>query len=166
MEQYYYDTSNDSVSDLPWYEEILLGTVTGGVGGAVSRVIKKGFDDVVTSAGKYFAKGTGKGNPANIGTSYGKNGRFGTVVENPNLQPIGFSGHAVNQAINRGVKTEAIHNTIKNPVAVLSQQGGNRFAYVSQDAVVVLDKKGNIVTIWGKDTFDYVVKQVLKDAVK
>jgi peroxiredoxin len=55
---------------------------------------------------------------------------------------------------------------VKNPVAVLSQQGGNRFAYVSQEAVVVVDKSGNIVTVWGKDTFDDVVKQVLKDAVK
>lgn len=109
----------------------------------------------------------GTGNVAsNLGKAYGKNGRFGTVIDKPNIQVTGFSGHAVNQAITRGVKTETIQNTVKNPVAVLSQQGGNRFAYVSQEAVVVVDKSGNIVTVWGKDTFDDVVKQVLKDAVK
>jgi hypothetical protein len=115
--------------------------------------------------GKIIAEGTGEV-ASNLGKAYGKNGRFGAIVENPHIQVTGFSGHAVNQAITRGVKTETIQNTVKNPVAVLSQQGGNRFAHVSQEAVVVVDKSGNIVTVWGKDTFDDVVKQVLKDAVK
>ncbi|WP_339061232.1 DUF4258 domain-containing protein [Tepidibacillus marianensis] len=100
---------------------------------------------------------------ANLGKSYGK---FGTVVENPGVKITGFSGHAVNQAITRGVTTEVIQSTVKNPVVVLSQRGGNSFAYVSNEAVVVVKNTGEIITTYGKSNFDATVQQVLKEAIK
>jgi RHS repeat-associated protein len=93
-----------------------------------------------------------------IGTSYGK---FGTVVENPNIEITEFSGHAINQAITRGVNPSAIQDTLNNPVAVLSQRGGGAFAYVSERAVVVVSKAGEVITVWGKETFSPVVKQII-----
>jgi len=100
---------------------------------------------------------------ANLGKSYGK---FGTVVENPGVKITGFSEHAVNQAITRGVTTDVIQNTVKNPVVVLSQRGGNSFAYVSNEAVVVIKNTGEIITTYGKSNFDAIVQQVLKEAIK
>ncbi len=108
------------------------------------------------------AKGAGKA-VTNLGQSYGK---FGTVVENPGAKITGFSRHAVNQAITRGVTTEVIQNTVNNPVAVLSQRGGTSFAYVSNEAVVVVKNTGEIITTYGKSNFDAIVQQVLKEAIK
>lgn len=54
-------------------------------------------------------------------------------------------GHPVNQAITRGVSPQAILNTMRNPVAVLSQRGGTRFAYVSNKASVIVNKAGNMM---------------------
>ncbi|AEG61159.1 YD repeat protein [Desulforamulus ruminis DSM 2154] len=100
---------------------------------------------------------------ANLGKSYGK---FGTVVKNPGIKITDFSTHGVNQAITRGVTTNIIKRTIDNPTVVLSQRGGNAFAYVSRDAVVVVDKAGKIITTYGKNHFDTIVNQVLKEAMK
>lgn len=100
---------------------------------------------------------------SNLGKSYGK---FGTVVENPRVKVTGFSGHSVNQAITRGVTTDVIQNTVKNPVVVLSQRGGNSFAYISNEAVVVVKNTGEIITTYGKSNFDATVQQVLKEAIK
>ena len=124
----------------------------GNIGGGGGRVI-----DLSPTA-------EGTAEAANIGESYGK---FGTVVENPKIAVKGFvDGHPVNQAITRGVSPQAILNTMRNPIAVLSQRGGTRFAYVSNDAVVIVNKAGNIVTTWGKSNFDKTVLQVLEDAKK
>ncbi len=129
------------------------------IGGGVKTV---GARLVKFSAGKKICEGAGNA-VANLGKSYGK---FGTVVENPGVKITGFSGHAVNQAITRGVTTEVIQNTVKNPVAVLSQRGGNSFAYVSNEAVVVVKNTGEIITTYGKGNFDAIVQQVLKEAIK
>jgi hypothetical protein len=87
------------------------------------------------------------------------------VVENPGVKITRFSGYSVNQAITRGVTTDVIQNTVKNPVAVLSQRGGESFAYVSNEAVVVISKAGEIITSYGKSNFDSIVQQVLREAL-
>jgi len=114
-----------------------------------------------TSGGIKLVKGAA--GVANLGKAYGK---FGTIVENPGIKITGFSGHSVNQAITREVSTEVIQNTVKNPIAVLSQRSGNSFAYVSNEAVVVVDKAGEIITTYGKNNFDAIVQQVLKETIK
>jgi RHS repeat-associated protein len=127
--------------------------------GDVANVLNKA-DDIIEGTGKAIEGAAGV---ANLGKSYGK---FGTVVENPGIKITGFSKHGVNQAITRGVTTDVIQNTVKNPVAVLSQRGGNSFAYISNDAVVVVKNTGEIITTYGKSNFDATVQQVLKEAIK
>ena len=131
---------------------------------AVFAVLKNEAESKTASYCSLDLTSEGAGTVAsNLGKSYGK---FGTVVENPGVKITGFSGHAVNQAITREVTTNVIQNTVKNPVAVLSQRGGNSFAYVSNEAVVVVKNTGEIITSYGKSNFDATVQQVLKEAIK
>jgi len=125
---------------------------------AVEKVGKEGAEAVTNKAIEEGAKKVA----ANLGKSYGK---FGTVVKNPSIKIVDFSTHGLNQAITRGVTTKVIKSTIDDPVVVLSQRGGSAFAYVSNDAVVVVDKAGKIITTYAKNYFDVVVKQVLKETM-
>jgi hypothetical protein len=67
------------------------------------------------------AGGAGAGGSNLIGQSFGK---LGTAVENPGLEITGFTGHGINQATTRGVSQETISGTVRNPLIVLLQSGG------------------------------------------
>jgi RHS repeat-associated protein len=113
----------------------------------------------------YAAKTAGKigiGVVGSLGKSYGK---FGTVVENPGIKITEFSKHGIDQAISRGVTPQALQNTMNNPITVLSQRGGSVYAYVSNQAVVVVDKAGKVITTYGSKYFDQTVTKVIKEAV-
>lgn len=66
----------------------------------------------------------------------------------------GYTRHGINQAISRngvGVSNSAIIDAVKNPVKITGQSGG-RFAYEGNDAVVVLNKYGKVITTWAKNS--------------
>ncbi len=56
-----------------------------------------------------------------LGQSFGK---LGTVVEDPGLSITSMSGHAVDQAITRGVSPQAILGAVQDPLVVLQQSNG------------------------------------------
>ena len=56
--------------------------------------------------------------------------------------------HGLDRAIERGVSPQSILNTVRNPAVVL-EQGGGRTLYLTQEAAVVLDGNGQVVTVWG-----------------
>ena len=60
-----------------------------------------------------------------------------------------FSKHALNQAINREVKPDAILDAVTNPLDIQYRANGT-IRYIGKDAVVVLNPQGNVVTIWGQ----------------
>jgi hypothetical protein len=100
-----------------------------------------------------------------IGRSFG---RLGTVVENPGIQLSGFAGsvdpgHAVNQIINRGLSPALIQATLNNPTVVLQQAGG-RFLFLTEQAVVVINDAGQVVTAYGQKEFLPGVLEVLSHA--
>ena len=99
---------------------------------------------------------------SNIGKNYGK---IGTVVENPGLNTTGFSEHAINQAITRGVTTRALLDTVRDPAVVLSQRGGNSFIYISENAAVVLNNAGEIITTYSSQYFDDTIQKILMEAL-
>jgi len=55
-------------------------------------------------------------------------------------------------------------NTFRNPNVVLSQWGGERFLYLSNDAAVAVSKSGELITVMGKNDFGPAIKQILKEA--
>jgi hypothetical protein len=95
---------------------------------------------------------------ANYGDTFGK---LGTVVDNPSATITGFSTHAVNQAITRGVGTNAALSAVKNPSVVLKQSHGGHL-FVNDGAAVVLNKAGKVITTYGSDKFDDVIKGLLQ----
>ena len=147
--------------------------------------ISKTADDIAKFAGKklddlgkgtkklfdidlqLFTKGTGKA--ANIGKFYKG---AGTVVESSPVSKIKgiFTGnkndphHFVNRVIERGLKPDTIMDTFRNPKVILSQWKGQRFRYISDEACIVVNKEGEIITGWLKDEFGDVIKQILKEA--
>ena len=53
----------------------------------------------------------------------------------------------------RRIIKDMINSIVKNG-KVLSQNGGNKFAYITQEGVAVVSKEGKLITAWGKDNFD------------
>ena len=102
-------------------------------------------------------KSVGKGI---VGTSFGK---LGTAVDNSPGKITGFTSHGLNQTISRGVSPSALINTTKNPTVVLQQAGGNRL-YLTDQAAVVLNKKGQVVTTYTSKEFKPHVQDVLTKA--
>lgn len=94
---------------------------------------------------------------ARVGQTFGK---LGTVVENPGLKITGFTEHGINQVITRGVSPDALLETVANPSAVLQQSAG-QYLYLSDQAAVVLDPTGQLVTAYPSSMFDSNVQGAL-----
>ncbi len=133
------------------------------MGEKTGEVLKKGYNKL-----KDFAGGGNSSNldpnkfdkVANLGKSYGK---FGKVIQEAPFNKItGIN----DRAIERGIKTDTILNTVRNPQVVLSQWQGERFAYVTDKATVILNKAGEIVTVWAREEYTDTVLKVLQEAVK
>jgi filamentous hemagglutinin len=66
-----------------------------------------------------------------------------------------YSDHALQQIAGRdggiGVSPTAINDAFSNPVAIqyVPSQYGPTFRYVGQNATVVVNPQGNVVTTWG-----------------
>lgn len=75
------------------------------------------------------------------------------LVHNTCGQITGYTKHGLNQVIGRdggkGVSTKAILDTVKNPTKVVKQAGG-KLKYMSNKAVVVLNKFGKVITAYAK----------------
>ncbi len=72
----------------------------------------------------------------------------------------GYSFHGLHQAISRdgvGVATSAILNAVRNPISVVHQARGT-ILYVGQNASVVLNTAGRVVTVWARNRLGWRVK--------
>ena len=118
-----------------------------------SRLIGKGLG-WAGNALKGLRGGVGK---IPVGTEFGK---LGKVVQNISGKVTGFRGHGLNQTINRGVSPKAILNSVKNPKVVLEQSSGN-MVFLSDDAAVVLNNSGKVVTTYPASMFDDTINTIL-----
>ena len=103
------------------------------------------------------AEAAGSGSASLLGQSFGK---LGTVVENPELDITGFTNHGINQAITRGVSPQSLLGTVNNPSIVLQQSGG-QYLYLSNEAGVVLNPAGRVITTYPSSMFGPNVTNVL-----
>jgi len=95
-----------------------------------------------------------------IGTNFG---RLGTVIQNPSQRITGFTPYSANRAAMRGVRTIDIQQAVAAPVAVFRQSGGNTL-YISDQAAVVLNPRGIVVTTYGRADFDSTILGILQAA--
>jgi Pretoxin HINT domain len=69
----------------------------------------------------------------------------------------GYTRHGLNQAISRdgvGVSPSAINDAVTNPTRVIEQANGT-FRYVGQNATVVLNENGEVVTTWARNSLGW-----------
>lgn len=87
---------------------------------------------------------------------YGENfGEMGIYVEHPNIK-VDWSKHSVHgleRLEKRGLSKQQIEKFIKDG-KVLSQNNGEKFAFITEDGVAILNKQGKLVTAWEEKDFD------------
>ena len=72
----------------------------------------------------------------------------------------GFTEHGLNQAISRdgvGVSSKAILGAVSNPTKVIQQAEG-KVKYIGENATVVLNKAGEVVTTWARNSSGWRIK--------
>ena len=72
----------------------------------------------------------------------------------------GYTRHGINSAISHdgvGVAPRAILDTVRHPLKILTQSDG-RLKIIGQDAVVVLNKSGKVITTWARNSGAYRVR--------
>ncbi|MFN6738125.1 LysM peptidoglycan-binding domain-containing protein, partial [Enterococcus gallinarum] len=87
---------------------------------------------------------------------YGEDfGKMGIYVEHPNIK-VDWSKHSVHgleRLEQRGLSKQQVEDFIKDG-KVLSQNNGEKFAFITEEGVAILNKQGKLVTAWGKNDFD------------
>jgi len=81
-------------------------------------------------------------------------------VEKPELDIGEITGHASDRMTEYGESFDDMQQTVSDPLIVLKQSDG-RFYYLSDDAAVVLDRRGRVITTYPSWKFDYDVKTIL-----
>ena len=97
---------------------------------------------------------------AELGHDFGEMGKY---VEHPNIEVdwSKFAEHGLERMEQRGVTKDMVNDFVRNG-KVLSQNEGNKFAFITKDGVAVVSKDGKLITTWGKDKFDDNMKEIVK----
>jgi len=61
----------------------------------------------------------------------------------------GFTKHGIDQIINRGIRPEALHDAVDNPLKIYLGPDGT-IKFVGRAATVVVNADGEVVTAWGR----------------
>lgn len=89
-------------------------------------------------------------------------GKMGTYVENPNIKVdwTQYAEHAAERMQQRGMTQEMVNNIVENG-KVLSQNNGNKFAYITQEGVAIVSKEGKLITAWSSAEFDSSMLEII-----
>ncbi len=152
-------TYDDPYGLCPW----CIGAVTGVVTGfAIAKLTGADYDlkDAATDAalgavGGGLVSKLGKLNrlrkAAGVATSATEaTASVASRVAGASGEITGFTKHGINQVIQRGVKPGHIMNAVKNatPRRLVDKAGRVSFRYEGDDATVVLNEAGKVVTAW------------------
>ena len=114
-------------------------------------------EEYLEKKGEVFESGTSK--LAQYGDDFGK---MGTYVENPNIKVdwTQYAEHAAERMKQRGMTQEMVNNIVENG-KVLSQNNGNKFAYITQEGVAIVSKEGKLITAWSSTDFDSSMLEII-----
>ncbi len=90
---------------------------------------------------------------------------MGVGVEKPDLEIGEFSKHAIDRVGEYGASLTDLQDTVANPLMVLRQSDG-RFFYLSEKAVVLLDPRGRVITIYIEPQFDTKIRNLLEHVLE
>ncbi len=109
---------------------------------------------------QFFAKKDGsKTIVVQYGDEFGKMGRY---VENPQIKVdwTEYAEHAAERMQQRGMTRELIDHIVENG-KVLSQNGGNKYVYITQEGVAVVSKEGKLITGWTSSDYDEAMIEIV-----
>ncbi len=152
----------DSVAEQSVEKGKIVGTVavTGvligsGVGGAMALTGTAAGATITTLGLHETAQGAGTAVATYAATHPEQTTEVIEGVSNTASEVItGFTKHGINQAISRdgvGVSSRAILEAVKNPVKIINGADGV-VKYVGKDATVVLNKAGEVITTWARNS--------------
>ncbi len=105
---------------------------------------------------------------ANSGLKIGEKTAFGEVIENTAGKLTSFTSnftqkpfHGLERFLERGLTVDQFYDTLRDPLVTFKQAGGNTLR-LSEEAVVVLDKAGGLVTTYSKTFFKAPILNILK----
>ena len=107
-----------------------------------------------------FAEDGKKLKLAQYGDDFGKMGKY-VKTPNVNFDWSQSTNHGLERMKQRGITSSMIEDFI-NKGKVLSQDNGNRFAYVTKDGVAVISKDGKLITAWTSANFDSNMSKIVK----
>ena len=89
-------------------------------------------------------------------------GKMGIYVENPNVKVdwSQYAEHAAERMQQRGMTQEMVNSIVDNG-KVLSQNNGNKFAYITEEGVAIVSKEGKLITAWSGADFDSSMLEII-----
>ena len=131
------------------------------------------LDFTSVGGGKTSAVKNGAGKVLENGLQLGKTIEgLGVVAETAAGKITGFMRegaakpfHGLDRAIERGLKTGILLDAVKNPLAVFKQAKEKTY-YLTDQAAVVLDRAGKVVTTYAKDQFYPKIESLLNQIKK
>ncbi|HAC3798156.1 TPA_asm: hypothetical protein GZO82_07455 [Listeria monocytogenes] len=100
-----------------------------------------------------------KNNDVEVGTDFGK---IGKLVNHPNIKInwSEYAEHGMSRLKQRGLSKSQVDDFVEHG-KVLSQNEGEKFAFITEDGVAIVSKDGKLVTAWGKKDFDEGMKKII-----
>ncbi|HAB7565904.1 TPA_asm: hypothetical protein GYO92_06510 [Listeria monocytogenes] len=100
-----------------------------------------------------------KNNGVEVGTDFGK---IGKLVNHPNIKInwSEYAEHGMCRLKQRGLSKSQVDDFVEHG-KVLSQNEGEKFAFITEDGVAIVSKDGKLVTAWGKKDFDEGMKKII-----
>ncbi|HAK1365680.1 TPA: hypothetical protein H1069_002242, partial [Listeria monocytogenes] len=140
-------------------QEISKAQGFGIISGLVFRYTAGGYKGKKFKVSKDWLHRRKKNNGVEVGTDFGK---IGKLVNHPNIK-INWSEHSehgMSRLKQRGLSKSQVDDFVERGKA-LSQNGGEKFAFITENGVAIVSKDGKLVTAWGKKDFDEGMEKII-----
>ncbi|HDT8409250.1 LXG domain-containing protein [Listeria monocytogenes] len=130
------------------------------ISGLVFRYTAGGYKGKKFKVSKDWLDRRKKNNGVEVGTDFGK---IGKLVNHPNIK-INWSEHSehgMSRLKQRGLSKSQVDDFVERGKA-LSQNGGEKFAFITENGVAIVSKDGKLVTAWGKKDFDEGMEKIIE----
>ncbi|EAF8287062.1 hypothetical protein AYX57_13430 [Listeria monocytogenes] len=141
-------------------QEISKAQGFGIISGLVFRYTAGGYKGKKFKVSKDWLHRRKKNNGVEVGTDFGK---IGKLVNHPNIK-INWSEHSehgMTRLKQRGLSKSQVDDFVERGKA-LSQNGGEKFAFITENGVAIVSKDGKLVTAWGKKDFDEGMEKIIE----
>ncbi|HHT5756173.1 TPA: LXG domain-containing protein [Listeria monocytogenes] len=130
------------------------------ISGLVFRYTAGGYKGKKFKIPRDWLRRRKKNNGVEVGTDFGK---IGKLVNHPNIK-INWSEHSehgMSRLKQRGLSKSQVDDFVERGKA-LSQNGGEKFAFITENGVAIVSKDGKLVTAWGKKDFDEGMEKIIE----